>query len=82
MGNSRIKAINPSKITIFIRTPLKRGLMKWFNLRVSLNHAPEIIKIKDLAISVSFDYKDLSAVTQHLDSLKLVHEKDYLVVAD
>ena len=81
MGNSGTKEIKPSTITIFIRTPLKRGLMKWFNLRESLNHAPEIIKIKDLAISVSFDYKDLSVVTQYLDSLKLVHEKDYLVIA-
>ena len=55
--------------------------MKWFNSRVSLNNSPEIIKIKELAISVSFDYKDLSLITKHLDSLKLIHLKDYIVIA-
>ena len=81
MSDSPIKERNPSKIVIFIKTPLKRGLMKWFNSRVSLNNSPEIIKIKDLAISVSFDYKDLSLITKQLDSLKLVHQKDYIVIA-
>ena len=80
MGNSSTKERKPSIVTIFIRTPLKRGLIKWLHLRESLNHEP-IIKIKDLAISVSFDYKDLYVVTKKLDSLKLVHEKDYLVLA-
>ena len=74
MSNSPTKDENPSTITIFIKTPLKRGLIKWLHLRESLNHEP-IIKIKDLAISVSFDYKQLSFVTKKLDSLKLINEK-------
>ena len=80
MSNSPTKDENPSKITIFIKTPLKRGLIKWRHLRESLNHEP-IIKIKGLAISVSFDYKQLSFVTKKLDSLKLINEKDYIILA-
>ena len=80
MSNSPTKDENPSTITIFIKTPLKRGLIKWLHLRESLNHEP-IIKIKDLAISVSFDYKQLSFVTKKLDSLKLINEKDYIILA-
>ena len=68
-------------IAIFIKTPIKRGLLKWLtDLEESMKIKIPVTKISDKALGISFPFENLYEITTYLESRKLKNTKDFLVI--
>ena len=68
-------------IAIIIKTPIKRGLLKWLtDLEESMKIKIPVTKISDKALGISFPFENLYEITTYLESRKLKNTKDFLVI--